>query len=97
MIANGRAVREIFEFEKSSDLIGRELSLSLRMRFWRIIDTNKILHSKQNKSTHRWTTFPSKLKKPHFGGILGPNPQFWAKREFSRKIGLCHFFAFMDP
>ena len=29
--------------------------------------------------------------------ILGTFGLIWAKREFNQKIGLCHFFAFMDP
>ena len=68
--------------------------------FRRMLEDHQIHHFQQKKSTHQWLRFSSKLEKPHFRAILGHfGPKFpnLGKRDFFRKIGLCHFSTFMVP
>ena len=89
------AIRRIerCDWSRGKMLISRELEFYQTCGFRRMIEKHNSFHFRPLLAK----TNDSILQKSPKTLILGTFGLIWAKREFSQKIGLCHFFAFMDP
>ena len=81
------------DWSKGEMPISREPDFSQTCGFRRMIENHNIFRFKPFLATSNDSIFRKSPKTL----ILGTFGQIWAKRDFSRKIRLCHFSAFMDP
>ena len=84
---------ELSDWSRAKMPISREPDFSQTCGFRRMIENHNIFRFKPFIAISNDSIF-RKIPKPP---ILGTCGQIWAKPDFFRKIGLCHFFAFMDP
>ena len=89
------AIRRIerSDWSKGEMPISREPDFSQTCGFRRMIENHNIFHFKPFLAKTNDSIFHKSPKTL----ILGTFGQIWAEQDFFRKIGLCHFFAFMDP
>ena len=100
---NGQTVLEILKFEKSSNLIGRELLGpyldNQNMRFHRIVK-NAILHDSSYKTYRSMTNILIKTGKTfqkRFRPISLFFSKIWEKNNFSEKSGSITFLCLWSP
>ena len=84
---------ELSDWSRGQMPISREPDFSQTCGFRRMIENHNIFHFKPFLATSNDPIF-HKSPKTLFLGTFG---QIWAERDFSRKIRLRHFSAFMDP
>ena len=99
-ISNGSPVMTIWrilqsDWSRASSPKTREPEFSYTCEWCRLISYN-MEHISGHFQPKLMTGFWNIIKKVHFWAILGTFCPIWAKRGFSRKIGLCHFFCIMN-
>ena len=77
--------------------ISREPDFSWTCGFRRIIEDHKTFHFTEKKVHINELDFRQITEKPIFGPFWDLFDHFWANGIFFEKIGLCHFFTFIDP
>ena len=89
------AIRRIerSDWSKGEMPISREADFSQTCGFHRMIENHNIFRFKPFLATSN----DSILHKSPKTLILGTFGQIWAEQDFFPKIGICHFFVFMDP